>query len=265
MVSSFLCNRMDCISKFKIGFLIVLGLSMGCKQEAHEPVRSQKKVWFKALHQSGDLVEYRHELTLYTDSTFVYDSKEKDHGHSKYEKFEGIAFIQNDTLHFSRNDMNGAGNKAVLKNGMLEFANGTNSFRLEVVENHTPLKSVINLRNYPDFALFTYYPSKKRDRNTPYDLSPAEFEKVRELIHCVFEEQKANLKSDQDYIKQLIPYRNKKGELEVRVNMFCKDKLDPNGFKYRTILMNDGGKCNVTFVVIFKSNYYVDFSIAGEA
>jgi hypothetical protein len=244
-----------------LGLLVVIG----CKNEPHDQPIAQKKVWFKAVHESGDIVEYRHELTLYTDSTFVYDSKEKDHGHSKYEKFEGIAFIQNDTLHFSRKDMNGAGSKAVLKNGMLEFSDEGKMFRLEVTENHTPLKSPIDLRTYPDYALFSYYPSKKRDRNLPYDLSQTEFDYVHTMINCVFSEQGKKLKAQKAYIKQLIPYKNKKGEIEVRVYLYCKDKLDPNGFKFHPIIMNDGGNCNVTFVISFKTNYYVDFSISGEA
>lgn len=261
----FLYNIKDLFFKERFRFaLLGLLVVVGCKNEPAEPTLPQKKVWFKAFHESGDLVEFRHDLTIYTDSTFVYDSKEKDHGHSKYEKFEGVAFIQNDTLHFSRKDMNGAGNKAVLKNGMLEFSEDGKMFRLEIAENHTPLKSILDLREYRDFAIFSYYPTKKRDRNQSYDLSPEEFKYTIEILDCVFQEQKSFLLPQAEYIKQLIPYRNRKGEIEVRVNLFCKNKLDPNGFKYYPLTLTNVGNCKASFVVVFKANYYTDFMISEE-
>jgi hypothetical protein len=133
----------------------------------------------------------------------VYDSKEKDHGHSKYEKFQGVVRIQNDTLYFSRKDMNGAGDQAVFKNDMLEFFNEAKMFRLAVTQNHTSLKSALDLSAHSDYALFSYYPSKKNDYNKPYDLSQAEFDVVRSLIACVFEENKDLRNPEAEFIKQL--------------------------------------------------------------
>lgn len=241
---------------------VILLLGFGCKESPKEIVVPQKKLLLLARHESGNIVEYRHELKWYSDSTFEYNSKAKDHGHTKYEKFEGKAYIQSDTLYFSRKDMNGAGGKAIFKNGMLEFVGEAQNFRLDVLQNKTVLRSVVDLHPFPDYALFTYFP-QKRDRNTPYDLSTEEFHYVRELIQCVFDEQKEVLKPSNDYVKQCIPYRNRKGDIEVRVYLHCKNALDPSAFRYQPLILRDVGNCSVTFVLSFKTNYYVDFKVAN--
>ncbi len=242
-------------------FLVVFLLCFGCKEPPKEVALPQKELLLLARHESGNIVEYRHELKWYSDSTFEYNSKAKDHGHTKYEKFEGKAYLQSDTLHFSRKDMNGSGGKAVFKNGMLEFVGEAQNFRLDVFQNKTALRSLLDLDPFPDYAIFTYSP-KKKDRNTPYDLSEEEFVRVRELIACVFDEQKDVLKPSNDYVKQCIPYRNRKGDIEVRIYLHCKNALDPSAFRYQPLILRNVGNCSVTFVLSFKANYYVDFKVA---
>lgn len=242
--------------------LVFIVLGVGCKHPSDKSEIPLKKILFKAVHESGDWIESRHELTIFSDSTFVYDSKEKDHGHSKYEKFQGVVRIQNDTLYFSRKDMNGAGDQAVIKNDMLEFFNEAKMFRLAVTQNHTSLKSALDLSAHSDYALFSYYPSKKNDYNKPYDLSQAEFDVVRSLIACVFEENKDLRNPEAEFIKQLIPYRNRKGAIEVRVYLHSKNKLDPNGFKYHPIIGNNASICSISFVVSLTTNYYADLSVS---
>ena len=255
-----------------ISSLIILGLFVQCKKDTAKKGK-QKIETISAINHNNFIGESSIKLQLFSDSSYVLTISHKDLDYEKLEKYKGFGYYKNDTIYFDRFGFTFNRSKmAVIKNNFVEFINGDFPLKIEIKKNAFKTKNKLDLKNYNDYAFFTFEPKfyaryfdYKNDTIKSYDLNQKELAEVDQILKKCFSDNSSKLRNIDKYVKQCIVITNDKHEKEVWISCYCKDFSIKNNYKYNLIMMNDGGNCNINLKINLTKHNYSDLNIAGQA
>lgn len=252
---------------------LLFGFLIQCKNsENNSFIKHGKKTIVFAENTVDDLFGINNiRLIIYSDSSYFCESIISHVNYEKQEKFKGHLQLKNDTIEFFSRFKLTNSNKAVIKNNFIEFVDGDSDFKIEIKNSLLNIKSKLNLERFQDYAFFSFneefhssiYFGYKPETIKPYDLEQNELVNVDEILNKCFSENKEKLRKKENYINQCIAVINEKGEKEIWMSCFCKEKNEKNRFKYYLKMMSGGGNCNVNLKINLTQNNYSDLNIAG--
>ncbi|MFH6999211.1 hypothetical protein ACHRVZ_14845 [Flavobacterium sp. FlaQc-57] len=259
---------------FKIIMLLAfLLLFIQCKEEKIKK-NAAKVEMISAINTYNFIGDASLKFQLFSDSSYVFTITENDLNHEKKEKFKDFCFSKNDTIYFSRTRFRYNGSeKAVIKNGFIEFIDGESPLKIEIKKNLFHTKAKLDLKKYNNYAFFTFNPEFQRPKNygyksgtiKPADLDQNELIELNRILKICFKENASKLKNINQYIKQCIVVLNEKQEKEVWTFCYCRDPYDKESYKYNLMMVNDGGNCNISLKVNLTKHNYTDLNISGSA
>ena len=233
---------------------------------------TEKKDSSKEILIAENQLDFRitYNLTLYSDSMYLFTFNDGNFNHEKNEKFRGRYLFNKDTIIFTpfQFDFLDA-NKAVIKNNFVEFLDGKYPFKIKVLKTSVEQKLKIDTTNVSDFALFTYNPkhySYFSDSIKPYDLNKEDLITIDSLLaKCIAENNGIGRKKD-EYFKQCTAIINSRNEKEVRIYCLCKKHFfKKEEYQYQIIRVNDGGDCFFSVKMNLTRRKYYDLHINGLA
>lgn len=247
--------------KYTLLILFVCISILSCRNESPYILHSEASI--NSIDSSQD------KFLMYEDSTFSFTSITQDgfRNHYKSETFKGKLKIINDTIFpiLDNNFFFIEANKAVLKNGFMDFYDQFNflKLRLKIIKSDLNQISNIDFNDYPDYSLFNR--NSSTDSIKYYDLKLNELIKVDSIINnSISKNKETNLKKE-DYIKQLTVYKNIEDEIIVVCDLYCKDdEHTVQYFQYTHMQMFDGGICNGGLVINLTKNTVSELSFAGN-
>jgi hypothetical protein len=246
------------------------GLLVQCQDSKNEVKSRIEQIFAENIYDFGRILQ----LNIFSDSTYTFTVIEKSPDYEKTEKFKGLCFLKNDTIYFKpfKFEFNDS-EKAIIKNGFVEFVNGKNPFKIEIKKNEFNTKSNLDFENYKDYAVFTFdqrfysstYYNYKPNTIIAYEIKQSELVEIDEILKKCFSANSSRLININDYVKQCIPVINSNQEKEVWISCYCKVEHIKKEYKYSIIQMEDGGKCNINLKINLTKHNYSQLNIAGEA
>jgi len=233
--------------------IVLVGLSFYYKALTRKEILTAK--------QDDNYNSINFKLSLFSDSTYQFvESFPKNPDTTTITK--GKYYITNDTLYFKNDIKNLKGAKGVLKNNTIDLVSADYYNRLVITHSSLKIKSLIDSKKHPDFAVFNY--NQKFDHNyisgTTYDLTEEDILEIIKIIDgCPSENGGRKLKSE-DYWKQCIAVINNKGEKEVLLNCSCRPH---HAFQYGIFSIMDGGSCYMRMKINLTTNSCYDITFNG--
>lgn len=255
--------------KKSILILIILIVSIQCRKTETKEKTVEKTHVLIAENATDPLGGYI-RMVVY-DSTYTFEAVSKSPNHDKIEKFNGSCFIKKDTIYFSPFEFDYVeSEKAVIKNNFVEFIGGDYPLKIGIKKTSLQLTPKLDLRKYPDYAVFTFDPefySYFPKGTKPFDLEQDELVEVDRILNLCFKENSSELTYDSsEYTKQCISVINLKNEKEVIVYCNCKMmSFHKESFKYYIFHVKDGGACHFSVNINLAKKSYSDLQINGEA
>lgn len=253
--------------------LAILILFIQCKERKSQTPK-QKTEQICAVNNYNFVGKTSLRFQFFSDSTYIFTITKKELDYEKLEKFTGTCFVKNDTIYFKPFEFkyDRSTQKAVIKNNFIEFINDESALKIEIKKNLLRTKNKLDLKDYNEYAFFTFNPkiynqiySRYKPENAKaYDLEQRELIETNQILQKCFKENNSKLKSISEYIKQCIVVINDKHEKEVWISCYCKDLSMKDTFKYDLIMMDDGGNCNINLRINLTSHTYSDLHIAGR-
>jgi hypothetical protein len=100
----------------------------------------------------------------------------------------------------------------------------------------------------------------------PVDLTNNDLVKIDSLINlCIRQNSSEISMKGRDYYKQCIAVINSQKDIEVWINLLCKDAGFSKNFKYNIIRVHDGGNCFVNLKVNLNKRVFYDLRVNGQA
>lgn len=250
------------MKRLNLIILSVFNLFFGCK--TNTDLSSAEIIYAENKYEFDRTIK----LNIYSDSTYIFTSSEKDPRYEKIEKFKGFCFKRLDTLYFKPFEFALTDSeKAVIKNNFIEFIDGKYPLRIKIRKTNFPLKKEVysnKLENYSSFTFNNKYYDYFKEVVKPYDLTEKEIIEIEKLLtKCIYENKDKINRTITEYQKQLIAVKNLKGEIEVWVNCNCKEENEE--FQYSILDYNDGGDCHFNLKINLSKNTYSELYINGEA
>lgn len=256
-------------------FLLSSFLFLSCQKVKTEKSKNEKVEKITAENNYDFYGKTSLKFQYFSDSTYIFTITKKEPDYEKFEKFTGFCFVKNDTIYFKPFEFkfDRRSKKAVIKNNFIEFINDESTLKIEIKKNLLHTKNKLDLRNYNDYAFFSFnqrvhspiYYSYKPNTIKPYDLRQNELIEMNQILQRCFKENASKLKNINQYIKQCIVVLNEKQEKEVWISCYCKDFSIKDTYKYDLIMMDDGGNCNIGLKINLTKHNYSDLSISGSA
>lgn len=232
----------------------------------HKKSEKQKELLLIASDKSSFIDKTELTFKIFSDSTYIFNVNVKGELYDKIENFKGYLKIKNDSLDFfpSRFDFIEA-EKANLKNGYIEFVNGTTPFRMKIISTKLKVNNLINFSKFKNYAVFNYEKKEREnDENLNIDLNEQDIYEIENLLKPEFKKKK-NLNEYDKYLKQLVGYKKANGEKYVSIKCFCESRYILDNFRKHVIEMNDGGKCNIFIMLNLTKKKIEIFNVAGLA
>jgi len=239
--------------------ILLLVLIFSCSKRSTE-----KEILVEAKLEMNIPIAEKMRFKFYADSSYIFSVERMEFNHKIAEEFSGRCFLKNDTIIFNPFPFKYIETeKAVIKNGFIDFLIENSVWRLEITKNETHIKNKLNFDKLNDYAIFPYTSSIKSEY-VSHELNQHELELTKKLVISSFEENKSHVKKESDYFKQCVAVKNAQNEIEVWVNCFCKTSFRKDDFKFRLINMDDGGKCNILVKLNVTKDKIIQFNIAGR-
>lgn len=199
------------------------------------------------------------KLSLFSDSTYQF-IESFPRNPDTITSIKGRYYITKDTLYFKDEITALKSSKGVLKNNTVDLISKEYYNRLIITQSSLDIKSFINFKKHPDFAVFTF--DKKFSHNhlsgTPYDLVEKDILDIIQIFdECPTEH--GALKSSK-YWKQCIAVINSKGEKEVWLNCSCSLH---HHFQYGIFSVMDGGPCYMRMKINLTTHSCYDVNFNG--
>ncbi len=224
--------------------------------------KREKENLLEAEFTSSNLGDYRKWILIKSDSTFelkVYDKVFDDP--IKKDSLSGKVKIKNDTIYFDSKNHFFWAEKAILKDGFIEFFQDEQVNKLEIIKSKLNQSQTIDYSQFPNYAVFPYIDNHIELRY--YELTTKDLLQIDKLIRNEINTN-AKLRDYSDYIFQVSSFLNSKNEILVDVDLFCNDIFNENFFKFSPIRMKDGGNCNVWIELNLSKNEILNTHIAGS-
>lgn len=248
----------------QIACILLVSMTFSCTKYSE---KIEKKALLIATQKFSTLNEVDRMFEIYDDSSYVFKEIINDLDYNKIEVFKGIVKINNDTIEFfpSRLKYNNA-EKAILKNGFVEFIDVKQSNKLKIEKTTLSVKNNIDFNEFKDYAVFTldsrFHTFLDEKNSLNYDLNKEELKKIDGIIKTEITKND-KLRSYDNYLKQLNASINKENEVIVFAHLFCKDDDLLERFQYFEISINDGGNCNVYIQLNLSTEKIEKINIAG--
>lgn len=214
----------------------------------------------EAEFTSKDFGDFRKKLIIKKDSTFelkVYDKVFDDP--VKKDLLFGKVKIHNDTIYFYDSNKFFWTEKAILKNGFIEFFQDDETYKLEIIKSKLKQSQTIDFSQFPNYAVFPFINNNSEVRY--YELTTKDLVQIDKLIRNEINTN-SKLRNYENYIFQVIAFLNSKNEIIVDVDLFCGENFRNISFKFNQIRMNDGGNCNVWIELNLSKNEILETHIS---
>lgn len=204
--------------------------------------------------------EYTFEV--FSDSSFVYSTFSGFSGDTAISTHKGKLLIRMDSLLFnSEISFNGI-TLAVLRNGYVEFDKGKYPYRIKIQNTSLPVSNFVNYEKYSDYAIFN---DERIPKNQYFEITNEEMKMIDSVGRAYFKVNKKLVQPFENYLKQVVVSSEANGDIAFGVKCFCKTFELESEFRQALIDMSDGGSCNVSFLIDFKSKTCDYLIVAGEA
>ncbi len=234
--------------------IIVLFVFNSCKKENENLLEAE--------FTSTSFGDYRKQLLIKKDSTFelkVYDKVFDDP--IKKDSLFGKVKIHQDTIYFNDSNSFFWADKAILKNGFIEFFLDDETYKLEIIQTKLNQLNTIDYSQFPNYAVFPF--SRSNLEINFFEVTSAELTQIDKLIRYEISTN-SNLRDYQDYLFQVTVFSNSNNEIIADVDLFCGGHYRDNAFKFNQIRMNGGGNCNVWIELNLSKNEILNTHIAGS-
>ena len=202
---------------------------------------------------------------IFSDSTYVLNITVNGNYYDKVENFRGHLKIKNDSIEFFPSRLEfGKSKKASLKNGYIDFFNDGMTFRMKIDSTKLKVNNLIDFSKFQNYAVFNYEKENENDKNENIDLSETDIYEIENFLKAEFKDN-TNIYPYNKYLKQIVAYKNVKGEKYVYIKCFCEDKYELESFRKHIIQMHDGGKCNIFILLNLTKKKIEVFNVAGLA
>ncbi|MGV3588714.1 MAG: hypothetical protein ACO1OF_17045 [Adhaeribacter sp.] len=256
--------------KIYLLLLSILCLLTNCNK-INQPTQKKHK---KELLRAESILSYGNSNSIFkffNDSSYTYEVNYKDYDYEKKDKFVGYCSINKDTIIFfpSRFRFNGC-EKAVIKNGFIEFVDAESTFKLKINKSTVPVVSKLDLESFNDYAIFSFNPNLYiyfPKSSSPYDITQSDLIKIDEILKACLKENPKEIERDiTEYIKQCMIVINEKGEKEALIMCHCKSPELIKTFEYSMFsLGHDGGDCRFRVKINLTKNTYSELLVNGLA
>lgn len=231
--------------------IIISILFISCKKE--------KETLLEAEFSSGSFGDYRKHLLINKDSTFelkVYDKVFDDP--IKKDSLFGKVKIHHDTIYFFESNSFFWADKAILKNGFIEFFQDDITYKLDIIKTKLNQFNTIDYSQFPNYAVFPFTESNLEINF--FEVTSTELAQIDKLIRYEIATN-PNLRDFQDYLFQVTVFSNSNNEIIADVDLFCNDIFNENVFKFNQIRIKDGGNCNVWIILNLTKNKILKVNI----
>lgn len=221
----------------------------------------KKENLLEAEFSSDSFGDYRKKLTIKNDRTFevkVYNKVFDDP--IKKDSLSGKVKIENDTLYFDSKNKFFWAEKAILKNGYIEFFQDEQVYKLEIIKSKLKQSQTIDYSLFPNYAVYPFINNNTELRY--YELTTKYLVLIDKLIRYEIGTN-SELRNYENYIFQVTAFLNSKNEILVDVDLFCNDRFYINSFKFNQIKINDGENCNVWIELNLSKNEILETHISG--
>lgn len=171
----------------------------------------------------------------------------------------GKVKIHNDTIYFYDSNKFFWAEKAILKNGFIEFFQDDETYKLEIIKSKLKQSQTIDFSQFPNYAVFPFINNNSEVRY--YELTTKDLVQIDKLIRNEINTN-SKLRNYENYIFQVIAFLNSKNEIIVDVDLFCGENFRNISFKFNQIRMNDGGNCNVWIELNLSKNEILETHIS---
>lgn len=236
----------------RIVLLVIVLLSLNSCKKEH---------LLEAELTSTSFGDFRKGLVIKEDSTFelkVYDKVFEDP--IKKDSLSGKVKIENDTLYFDSRNNSFWADKAVLKNGYIEFFQDEQVNKLKIIKSKLNQFETIDYSQFPNYAVFPFINNNSELRY--YELTTKDLVLIDKLIRYEIAT-KSELRNYENYIFQVTAFLNSKNEILADVDLFCGGNFRDIFFKFNQIRMNDGGNCNVWIELNLSKNEILNTHVSG--
>lgn len=242
--------------------LFYIFLILCCFISCRKNKNLEKEVLLSASDKRSFIDTTKLSFKLFSDSTYIFNVNVKGELYDKVENYKGSVTIEKDSLYFfpSRFGYNNA-EKANLKNGYIEFLDDKEPLRMKIDKTKLYVKETLDYKKFKNYAFFNYEKyGDEDDENKNYDVTEKDIYEIESLLKPEFRAKK--LDNYENYLKQVIGYKNTKGEVFAKVKCFCNSQDKLERFQKNIINMSDGGKCNL-YIVINLTKKKIEFFITG--
>ena len=141
------------------------------------------------------------------------------------------------------------------------FFNDGMTFRMKIDSTKLKVNNLINFSKFQNYAVFNYEKENENDKNENINLSDTDIYEIENFLKAEFKNN-TNIYPYNKYLKQIVAYKNVKGEKYVYIKCFCQDKYELESFKKHIIQMHDGGKCNIFILLNLTKKKIEVFNVA---
>lgn len=211
-------------------------------------------------HSSYEKFEFR----LFSDSTYIFNYLEKEWANEKNEKFRGRFHIKSDTIIFFpfRFKFKNC-EKAVIKEGFIEFLDGEYPFRIKIQRTTLNAKVSFDTLTFNKYAFFSY----DRNHYNCFDggifksiaLDNSDLIKLDSILTACIKKSKLISYKPNQYYKQCIAIIDSSGDKIVWINLNCGNMY----YKYRIDYVRDGGDCYAELKVNLTKLKWYDLQVNG--
>ncbi len=202
------------------------------------------------------------DFRLFDDSTYIFNYHKKEWSHEKNEMFRGRYYIKFDTINFFPFKFKFIyANKAIIKEGFIEFLNGEQPLRIKI--KRTTLNSLVSFDTvkYNKYAFFSFNPNHYNYFTGDFqsiDLDDKELFLLDSIVTTILQNSKLFSYKPEEYYKQCIAVIDSSGDKNIWLNLQCGHSID---FKNEIIETFDGGNCYANFKVNLTKLIFYDLFV----
>jgi hypothetical protein len=241
-----------------IAFIAVTLLNSSFKEES----TSKEILFAEGTKNINSAIQYY--LRLRTDSIFILNFTKKEWGSNEVSEISsGRYFIHFDTINFDPIQIPYINSdKAIIREGFVEFLNGKRPMRLKITRTTLPLIERIDTARFKDYVFFSFNPKHYdcfSDNVKPVFLDNTEVTTLDSLLTAGLRNSKSRALKASEYFKQCVAVIDSNGNKIVWINLNCAD-MD---YKFGIDYVHDGGECFANVKIDLARKKFYDLWVNG--